>query len=99
MSSDPTSTEKRAGAEERVPEDALETIDQSLEAIIEEVQRADGAPSAAPDASPPPALETSAPPAPPTSMLAGALVNFPPTESVTAEVLLPIPPEALRPPQ
>jgi len=64
MSSDPT--DKRPAAEERRGEDA-ETLDQSLEEIMKEVQQAEAAAAQ-------------------------------PPESVTAEIRLPIPAEAVRPP-
>jgi hypothetical protein len=82
MSSDSTSTDDRAGADDRGPEDAVDSLDQSLEEIMKEVQQADG--PAVPDAmaAAPYAVETEHPM---------------PAETVTAELALPIPAEALRP--
>jgi hypothetical protein len=82
MSSDSTSTEKPGGAEDRGPEDAIESLDQSLEAIMKEVQQADGPVGGEAIGTSPEAVEPGDPA---------------PAETVTADVEMPIPSEAFRP--
>jgi hypothetical protein len=74
MSADSTSTEKPAGAEDGGTEEVVDSIDQSLLAIMKEVQEADG--PAAPEATA-------------TAAQAGEAGNVPPTDGITAGVAPP----------